>query len=336
LKAAFLKGPRKMIVKDTDDPKSKPDQVVVKVKYCGICGSDLHAYETGLYSGIMGHEFSGDIESLGDGVKGWQIGDRVTANPNLSCGVCYYCRRGETQLCPKLTPYGVFAPGAFAERIAVRADLLRKLSDNVSYEDAALIETLVTPLRATKLSVKLGDSVLVMGAGPIGLFAIQCAKIMGATVYASEVSEVRANAAVKLGADVVINPSKTRIGLKINELTKGFGLDVVIDCAGTPDTVRDSILNLRKGGKMMMIALPMIDIPVRLAAVAAREVEIRGIYDGSLEDFDLAAQLIERKKVGTGPIVTGKIGLSDIVEKGFEELLKPEKNHIKILVDPQR
>lgn len=337
MKVAYLKGVKKLIVQDTADPTPKPGQVIVKVKYCGICGSDLHAYETGIYSGIIGHEFSGDIESIGESVKGWKVGDRVTANPNIGCGSCYYCKRGETNLCMKLLTIGEGgAPGAFAEHIPVRADLLRKLN-TMSYEGGALVEPLGTLVRAVKYSVRSGDSVLVMGAGTIGLFALECAKKYGAKkVYVTEVSKLRAEVAKKLGADQVFNPKEVNVSQKMNELTNGLGPDVVLECIGKPETIRGAETIVRKGGTAMIVGVSTVDVPTNYLGMLIHETAVKGIYAYSIQDFEEAAQLIERKQVDISPIVTGKIGLSEIVEKGFEELLKPEKNHIKILVDPQR
>jgi 2-desacetyl-2-hydroxyethyl bacteriochlorophyllide A dehydrogenase len=337
MKAAFLRGPKKMTVRDIEEPKPKPDHVIVKVRYAGICGSDLHAYETGIYSGILGHEFSGDIESIGESVQGWKIGDRVIANANIFDGTCYYCRRGETNLCVSLLGIGVTAPGAFAERVPVRADLLRKLSDAVSYEQGALVEPLATPLRAVKYSVKFGDTVLVTGAGPIGLFALECSKVAGATrVFVSEVSEKRLEVAKKLHAYQVFDPSKVRVDREIVPLTDGLGPNVVIETTAQPEVIRSGESLVRKGGTVMVVGLCPVDVPTNYIGVAVHEVAIRGVYNYSSEDFEHAARLIERREIDVGPIVTDKIGLSEIVEKGFEELLKPEKNHIKILVDPQR
>lgn len=336
MKAAFLKGPKKIVVQDTADPKLKLGHVIVKVKYCGICGSDLHAYETGMYSGIIGHEFSGDIESIDESVKGWKVGDRVTANPNIGCGTCYYCRRGETNLCMKLSTIGLTAPGAFAEYVPVRADLLRSLN-TMTYENGALIEPLGTLVRATKYSVKPGDTVLVMGAGTIGLFALQCAKKYGARrVYVTEVSRLRIEAAEKLGATEVFNPSEMKINQKMNDLTEGLGPDVVIECIGKNETIRGAQTVVKKGGTVMIVGLSTVDIPTNYMGLSIHETAMKGIYAYSVQDFEEAAQLIERKQVNTSPVITGKIGLSEIVEKGFNELLKPEKNHIKILVDPLR
>lgn len=337
MKAALLKGPKKMIVKDVEEPKPKSDQVIVKVKYSGICGSDLHAYESGIYSGILGHEFSGEIESVGESVKGWKTGDRVTANANIFDGTCYYCRRGETNLCMSLLGIGVTVPGAFAERVPVRSDLLRKLSDGVSFEEGALVEPLATPLRVVRYSVRFADTVLVTGAGPIGLFALQCSRIGGATrVYVSEVSAMRSQAAKKLGADNVYDPTKVRIDRELIQLTGGIGPDVVIETTAKPEVIRSAESVVRKGGIVMIVGLCPVDVPTNYIGAAVHETQIKGIYNYSVEDFELAARLIERRQLDVSPIVTDRIGLSEIVEKGFEELLRPEKDHIKILVDPQR
>jgi threonine dehydrogenase-like Zn-dependent dehydrogenase len=337
MKAAVLKGPRKMIVKDVEEPKPKSDEVIVKVKYAGICGSDLHAYQTGIYSGILGHEFSGDIESIGESVKGWEIGNRVIANANIGDGTCRYCRRGETNLCVALLGIGVTRPGAFAEKVPVREDLLRKLKDGTSYEAGALVEPLATPLRAVKYSVRFGDNVLVTGAGPIGLFALRCSKLAGAAgVYVTEVSEKRAEAAKRLGADQVFNPSKVRIDKEIVQLTEGFGPDVVLETTAVPEVIRSAEAIVTKGGIVMIIGLCPIDVPTNYIGMAVHETQVKGIYNYSVQDFEHAARIIETKQIDVGQIVSDKIGLGEIVERGFEELLKPGTSHVKILVDPQR
>lgn len=337
MKAAFLKGPRKIVVQDTADPKPKPDHVIVKVRFCGICGSDLHAYESGIYSGIIGHEFSGEIESIGESVKGWTIGDRVTANANIFDNTCYYCKRGETNLCMSLLGIGVTAPGAFAERVPVRSDLLHKLSDNVSFEEGALVEPLATPLRAVRYSVRFADTVLVMGAGPIGLFALECSRIGGATkVYVSEVSATRSETAKKLGADKVFDPTKVRLDRELLQLTSGIGPDVVIETTAKPDVIRSSESIVRKGGIVMIVGLCPVDVSTNYIGIAVHETQIKGVYNYSVEDFELAARLIEQRQLDVSSMVSDIIGLSEIVEKGFDELLRPEKNHVKILVDPQR
>lgn len=338
MKAAFLKGPKKLIVQDTADPKPKPDQVVVKVKCCGICGSDLHAYEFGFASGyIMGHEFSGDIESVGESVKDWKIGDRVTVNPNIACGTCYYCRRGETNLCTKLVIMGFQSHGAFAERVAVHANRLVKLPSNVSYEEGANVEPLATPLRAVKYALRRGDTALVIGAGPIGLFALQISKRMGAKrIYVTETSPRRTEAARKLGADDVFNPVEVKVVPKMIELTQGLGPDVVFECVGRPETVQNALSIVRKAGKAMIVGQCIALVPTDYNNVFLRETEIKGIYAYSLDDFAEALSLVEKRDIDVSSMITDRIALSEIVEKGFGELLKPEKNHIKILVDPLR
>jgi 2-desacetyl-2-hydroxyethyl bacteriochlorophyllide A dehydrogenase len=336
LKTAYLKGSKKLVVQDVAEPTAKPGQVIVKVKYCGICGTDLHIYETGTFR-FMGHEFTGDIESLGESVKGWNIGDRVTANPVTGCGSCYFCKKGEVNLCPKAVGIGTSGlPGAFAERVAVPAISLHRL-DEIPYEEGNFIEPLTAPLRATKYSVKPGDTVLVLGAGQIGLLSMLAARVKGAkTVYVSEPSPVRAEAARKLGADIVFNPTDVRVGQKVKDLTNGIGPDVVFECAGVPSTIREAQSTVRNGGKVMLVGLCFVDVPTNYLLLSFHEIEMKGIINYTPEDFGEAAQLIRSRKVDVRPIPMQKIGLSEIVEKGFEELLKPQKNFVRILVDPQR
>jgi (R,R)-butanediol dehydrogenase/meso-butanediol dehydrogenase/diacetyl reductase len=335
LKAAYLKAPKKLIVQDTTEPTPRAGQVIVRVKYCGICGTDLHSYEMGMVR-FVGHEFSGEVVSLGESVKGWKVGDRVAVNPKIGCGTCYFCKRGETNLCMKLQTIGESSPGAFAERVQVRADLLCKLN-TMSYEEGALVEPLATPLRAVKYSVKTGDTVLVMGAGTIGLFALECSKKYGAKrVYVTEVSKLRAEAAKKLGANEVFNPKEVNVSQKLRELTNGLGPDVVLECIGKPETILAAETMVRKGGTVMIVGLCVDPVPTDYLGISVRETNVKGIDSYSVQDFEEAAKLIENKQVNVGPIITSKIGLSEIVEKGFEELLKPEKTQVKILVDPSK
>lgn len=337
MRVAFLKGPKKMILKDAADPTPKADEVVIKVRSCGICGSDLHAYETGIYSGVMGHEISGDIESVGESVRGWKTGDRVIPYIVFSCGTCYHCQRGLPNLCMSVRLLGFTAPGGYAEHVTVRARMLHRLSNGTPYEAGCLADGAAGALRAVKWSVRSGDTVLIMGAGPIGLYAMQIARKAGASkVYVTQGSQMRAEAARKLGADEVFNPANVRINQKMFELTKGIGPDVVIESAGKPETIRNAPMIVRKGGKVVNIGECTVDVPINIVDFTFREAEMKGVFAYTMEDFERAAQLIERKEINVAPIVTDKIGLSEIVEKGFEALLRPDKNHIKILVDPTR
>jgi (R,R)-butanediol dehydrogenase/meso-butanediol dehydrogenase/diacetyl reductase len=329
-------GSKKLIVKDVPEPMPKPDQVIVKVKYCGICGTDLHIYETGTFR-FMGHEFTGDIESLGESVKGWSVGDRVTANPVTGCGSCYYCEKGDVNLCPKSVGIGTSgAPGAFAERVAVPAISLHRL-DVTPYEEGNFIEPLTAPLRAANYSVEPDDTVLILGAGPQGLLSMLAARVKGAkTVYVSETSRVRAEVAKKLGADIVFNPTEVRVSQRVKELTNGLGPDIVFECAGVPSTIREAQSAVRNGGKIMQVGLCFVDVPTNYLLLSFHEVEIKGITNYTPKDFEESVKLIKSRRVDVRPIPIQKIGLSEIVEKGFEELLKPEKNIVRILVDPQR
>ena len=339
MRAAILEDAGKIVLRDVPKPSPREGEVLVKVKYCGICGSDLHAYKTGMYGlGLtMGHEFSGDIVELGSDVKGWGVGDKVISKPD-SCGECYYCRRGLINLCEKGIEYGlgIFSPGAYAEYVVVPAGGLYELPEELTYEQGTMVEPLSTPVRAVSLSeMKLGDTALVLGAGPLGLLTLQCAKLAGArAVYVTETAEKRMELAKKLGADEVLNPDEVNIRSRILEVTENRGPDVVFECVGVPDTILDAIGTVRSAGKIVIEGIFDEDVKTRFLDIILKEIGIKGVFGYNYHDFRCAVELIRKKLVDVDSIVTDIISLNDIAEKGFEALIKPEKESAKILVAP--
>ena len=218
MKAAKYKGKGKIVVEDVDVPEIDGDDVLIKPKIGGICGSDLHAASLGIfYDDItVGHEFAGIIERVGPEVKGFKKGDRVTVNPNKNmCGECLWCQKGEYNLCKNILKeaIGVCKDGGFAEYVKVRSTVVSKLPDNVSLTQGAFVEPLATGLRSVRISrFKIGENALVIGAGPIGLLTIECLVKAGAKeIYVSELYDERIKLAKKLGADKVLNPKELDI-----------------------------------------------------------------------------------------------------------------------------
>jgi len=338
MRAAVLEDVGKIVVKDVPKP-SPQEEVLVKVKYCGICGSDLHAYKTGMYGlGLtMGHEFSGDIVELGSDVKGWNVGDRVIKKPT-SCGECYYCRRGLINLCEKGVEHGlgIFSPGAYAEYVVVPASGLYKLPEELTYGQGTMVEPLSTPVRAVRLSrMKLGDTALVLGAGPLGLLTLQCAKLAGArAVYVTEKAKKRMELAKKLGADEVLNPDEVDIRSRILEVTDNRGTDVVFECVGASGTILEAIRTVRNAGNIVIEGIFDEDVETRFLDIVLNEIGIKGVFAYDDHDFRCAVELIRKKSVDVDSIITNIISLNDIAEKGFEALIKPEKESVKILVAP--
>ena len=342
MRAAVLEDAGKIVVKDVPKPSPREEEVLVKVKYCGICGSDLHAYKTGMYGLglIMGHEFSGDIVELGSDVKGWDVGDKVIKKPD-SCGECYYCRRGLINLCEKGVErveygLGIFSNGAYAEYVVVPTSGLLKLPDELTYEQGTMVDPLSTPIRAVRFSkMELGDTALILGAGPLGLLTLQCAKLAGArAVYVTEKAKKRIELAKKLGADEVLNPDEVDIRSRILELTDNRGPDVVFECVGVPDTILDAIGTVRSAGKIVIEGIFDEDVKTRFLDIVLNEIGIKGVFAYNDHDYRRAVELIRKKSVDVNSLITDIISLNDIAEKGFEALIKPEKESVKILVAP--
>jgi len=340
MKATILEDVGKIVVKDVPKPSPREGEVLVKVKYCGICGSDLHAYKTGIYGlGLtMGHEFSGEVAELGSNVEGWKVGDRVIGKPT-SCGECYYCRRGLINLCEKASEYGglgIFSPGAYAEYVVVSTTALYKLPEEVTYKQGTMVDPLSTPVRAVRLSkMKLGDTALVLGAGPQGLLTLQCAKLAGASaVYVTEKAKKRIELAEKLGADEVLNPDEVDVCSRILEVTDNRGADIVFECVGVPATIVDAVRNVRKAGKIVVEGVFDEDVETRFLDIVLNEIGIKGVFAYDDHDFRYAVELIRKKSVDVDSLITDVIPLNDIAEKGFEALIKPQKESVKILVAP--
>ena len=328
MKALVLKAINKLKVRD-DYPRPKPskNEALIKVKYCGICGSDLEAYKYGmiLMPLILGHEFSGVIAELGKNVEGWEINDRVTAYPGEFCGKCYYCLRGEENRCRKiLFGLGITVNGAIAEYVKVPMKLLRKLPGSVSYEEAALAEPLAVGYHGVAISgIQPADSVLVIGAGTIGLATIQALKLKKIEkIYISEPSAFNLNLALKMGAEEIDKPSK------INKI----GPDFIFDCAGFPETYKKDIAIVRKGGTVVLLGVHFEPVPISFLHLIAKEVKMIGSFGYSNQEFSEVLTLLGQKKFQTDDIISKKINLNNVIEEGFQELNSPDKQAAKILV----
>lgn len=354
MKAARWYGREDVRVEEVPEPSPGKGQVKIKVEWCGICGTDLHEYEAGPIfiptsphplTGktppvTLGHEFSGTIVELGEGVSGWKEGDRVAADACIVCGKCYYCKNGMYNLCEKLGFNGLAADGGFAEYVIVPTYQLYKLDERMSFEEGALIEPISVGIHAVRKGhLTEGDTVAIVGAGPIGLVTLQAVKAAGATkVYVLQRSEVRRNLAKKLGADVVIDPTTEDAVSIIRELTNGVGVDIAFECVGLETTLSHAIEVTRKGGKVVVVGIFAGTfnghIPYNDVVIGEKEVIGSIAYKG---DFKYAIDLVADGRIKAKDLITKEISLGNIVEEGFEELCRPEgKRHVKILVSPRQ
>ncbi|MEK5393431.1 2,3-butanediol dehydrogenase [Margalitia sp. FSL K6-0131] len=329
-----------------EEPIVKKGEVKIKVEWCGICGSDLHEYTAGPIfipsetphplTGdkapiVMGHEFSGQVVEVGEDVKKVQVGDRVTVEPIYSCGECDACKQGKYNLCETMGFYGLAGGGGgFSEFASIPEHMIHKLPENVSYEQGALVEPSAVALHAVKQSkVKVGDKVAVFGTGPIGLLVIEALKAAGASeIYAVELSEQRREKAVELGA-IGVDPNNVDAVEQIQTLTNG-GVDVAYEVTGVPPVLTQAINSTKFNGETMIVSIFEKEAPIHPQNIALRERTVSGII-GYRDVFPAVIRLMAQGYFPADKLVTKRITLDEVIDEGFEGLLK-EKNHIKILV----
>lgn len=348
MKAALLEGPGIVVVNEVPVPEICDDEVLVEVKYCGICGSDVHTIpDCGLYPAgtYMGHEVAGVLKKVGHNVKGWQSGDRVVVNPLYVCGECYGCRHGRLSQCDHGVEHfigcrpGLEHAGGFARfvRVSVPQERLFHLPDEVSFEEGVLVEPLAVSLHAIRMSAFTPRGyVMVMGAGMIGLGVIAHLRSAGAgLIIATETNDSRIKLAKEFGADHVFNPQSTAdLRERILELTEGNGVDVVFECSGVSQAFRSATKFVRRGGQVLLVGQITQEVPIIPCDFTLNELQLQGICCYYAEEFPMVVEFLKRGVSPVSKLITSKIKLSDIVERGFEVLLKPDNDEIKILVEP--
>ncbi|MGI6148907.1 MAG: NAD(P)-dependent alcohol dehydrogenase [Firmicutes bacterium] len=288
-RAAFMTGLGQMEIREIEMPKPKPHEVIVKLEYCGICGSDVHYYENGRIGDfvvegdfILGHECAGVVVETGSAVTELSVGDRVCLEPGITCGQCEFCKSGKYNLCPAVEflatpPYH----GAFRDYLAFPENMCFKLPANVTTLEGALVEPLSVGLHAARQgSVTLGSTVVILGAGCIGLCTLLACRAYGATnVIVVDVLENRLAAAYKLGATHVINAAEHDAVAYIDELTNGRGADVVVETAGAVVTVQQTSYLVKRGGTIVLVGMaPQDTIEFNFAKILAKEAQIQSVF----------------------------------------------------------
>ncbi len=329
-------------VLDVERPHIQNNEVLIKVSFAGICGSDLHIYEWSKgYDWlklplILGHEFSGEVVEIGSQVKSVDIGARVTASPHIYCKKCHYCRTGRSNLCQQgALKIGFTRPGSFAKLVAVPEDSIFVLPRSCSLEAAALTEPFCVALHAIEIAGSpLGDSALIMGPGPIGLMVLQNLKLMGISqVFIAGLSEdsERLTLAKNLGADAIISADKDNLTNIVREFTHGIGVDIVFEVSGSVDALIEGTKAVKKGGKVCMVGLFQKPAEFFFTPLVRSEIILYGSFNYTPETWERAISLFSSKRVTLDPFITHRIIINEI-EKGFQ-LLK-QKKAVKILVRP--
>ena len=329
MKAAVYKGNQRLSVEEVPTPSAGPGQVVVKVKYCAICGTDVHAflYDIAPAGTVMGHEYCGTIIEVGRDVTRWKEGDRVVGGggsppPGVLTGVRVHPRFNYRTM-------GFPENGrlrAYAEYVLLEEWEPVLIPEGVSDEAAALCEPCAVTVHAVRLSdLKLGDSVVVLGAGPIGLLCMQTARAAGATkVIVSEPAPARAEAARRLGADVVLDPTQGDIEERVTELTDGVGPQIVFECAAAPPTLDQAMNLVARGGQVVLVAIAWGPTPWLPPDWMAREVRLQASFGTLPEDWKTSLELIAAGKVDMAPLLSESNYLPlDDIQNAFEALVKP-------------
>ena len=343
MKALLLSEYKKLEVTDMAQPEIGPEDILVQVQACGICGSDIHGWDGS--SGrrqpplVMGHEAAGIVAAIGRDVSEYTEGDRITFDSTVWCGKCHFCLAGRPNLCDNRMVLGVSCDdyrryGCFAEYVSVPARICCKLPDDLSFEHAALIEAVSVAVHAAnRTPVSLGDTAVVVGSGMIGLLVIQAIKQKGCTqVIATDLNPQRLEVAKKLGADITINVSKEDATAKVLELTGGRGADVALEVVGATPTIKSAIDCTRKGGSVTIVGnlAPTIDLP--LQSVVTRELNIFGTCASSGE-YPACVDLLASGRIKVEDMITAKASLEDGHE-WFRRLYEGEPNAMKVVLCP--
>src|ERR1700730_14459625 len=325
-------------------PVPEPFDVLVQVAACGICGSDVHGYDG--TSGrripplVMGHEAAGIVAAVGSQVKGFNVGDRVTFDSTVYCGVCTFCRKGEMNLCDNRQVVGVSCgdysrAGAFAEYVAVPARIVYKLPENLAFAEAAMLEAVSVALHAVAVSeLKGGEAALVSGAVMIGRLTAQAARVAGCSpVFVADIDATRLKSAADLGADKTILASEAELTKEILRLTGGRGVDVVLEAVGRNETIAAAIDCVREGGTGTLIGniTPQVNLP--LQKVVSRQIRLQGSC-ASCGEYPEAMELMAAGKIRVGPLITAVAPLCD-GPAWFDRLHSREPNLMKIVLDPR-
>lgn len=315
MKAWFLTGPGQLARREIPDPRPAPQEAVVRVRAVGICGSDVEAY-TGKhplpnYPRLPGHEFSGEVAAVGAEWEGPSVGARVAVDPALSCGECYACRRGRHNCCSSVSIAGVHRPGALTEYVVCRPQQLFPIPDDMTFETAAMVETLSIGAQAVRRGeVGSGDRVVILGAGPIGLCCLMMARLAGAKVLASEPLEWRRALAANLGAETTLNPAERDVTTAVGEFTGGAGANVVIDATGEAEGAESAFALVGSAGRVVILTLVDEPIRVRPWQLVRQELSVVGSRL-TLADFGELVELAASGRAPVSALVTHRYGFDE-------------------------
>lgn len=341
MKVAVMTELNKVEFTERPIPQPKEDEVLVKVEHVGICGSDLHYYESGRIGDyiveppfVLGHEAGGTVVEVGSGVTHLKVGDKVALEPGKTCGKCEFCRTGRYNLCPDVVFFATPpVNGVFQEYVAHEAALCFKVPDNMDTMEAALIEPLAVGFHAARQgNAQAGQTAVVMGAGCIGLVSFLALKAMGvSTVYVVDVMQKRLDKALELGATAVINGAETDTVAEIQKLTNGVGVDLVIETAGTEITTRQSVFASKKGATVVLVGYtPSGEVNMPLSAALDKELTFKTIFRYR-HIYPMAIEAVASGRVNVREIVTNIFDFENL-QYAMDISVKDKANIVKSVI----
>ena len=343
MKALVLTAYNRFEILEQPIPAIGPEDVLLRVAACGICGSDVHGMDgsTGRRQPpiIMGHEAAGVIDRRGSNVAGWAEGQRVTFDSTVNCGRCWFCRRGQINLCDNRQILGVSCDecrrdGAFAEYVAVPQHILYRLPDSLTFRHAAMVEPVAVAVHAVGRSgVCLGDTAVVVGAGVIGLFLVQALRAAGCgRIIAADLDQKKLDLACKLGADEGFRPDQTDVAAEVMRRTGGRGADVSLEAVGIAPTVQVAAACLRKGGQLTLVGLLASKVELPMQTIVTRELTINSSYI-SCGEYPACLDLIARGTINVEPLISAVAPLVD-GPAWFQRLHDGTEGLIKVILEP--
>jgi len=328
---------------EVPDPIMTDQDVLIQVKACGICGSDVHGMDGS--SGrrqppiIMGHEAAGVIADVGAQVSGWASGDRVTFDSTIYCGHCHFCNKGQINLCDNRRVLGVSCDdyrqnGAFADTVVVPPHILYRLPEAVSFEQGAMVEAVSIAVHAVRRTpLVLNDTAVVVGTGMIGLLVVQALRAAGCgTIIAVDVDQSRLDLAVELGADKALHAEKTAVAQEVLSLTEGRGADCAVEVLGQTATLQMAVAVLRKGGHLTLVGNLASEVTMPLQALVTREISVNGSC-ASCGEYPACLDMIARGSINVDPLISATAPLSEGAS-WFNRLYQREAGLLKVLLTP--
>jgi threonine dehydrogenase-like Zn-dependent dehydrogenase len=342
MQAARFYAPGDIRLEEMPTPVPGTGDALLAIRACGICGTDSHIWQ-GFFPldevpRTLGHEFAGEVVAVGEQVGAFVPGDRVVADINIGCGECVYCHRNQRLLCPSLQQLGIHRDGGFAEYMVAPAATLRRMPDGMSFRDAALVEPVVCALHGQdQVAIAPGESLVILGAGPMGLIHIMLAKMRGAApIVVTETNRLRLECARQVGADIAIDATDADISDQVLRATGGEGADVVIEAVGSEATYRQATSFLRSGGRLLMFGAPdpRLTIPIRPFDVFRNEWTIVGSFAGTYRAWPDAIALLAQGRLDTDALVTSTIELADLPAALDDISGNPAAIKVQVLAHP--